>query len=630
MRENIYWADNYIEKRRTAIEAVDTIRPGQRVFIGSACGEPQVLVKALASIANRKIGLEVIRMMSRETTSLSDIANQTHDLNISIRNIYLGGSSKSDFLARNMRFTTPMNISEVPNLFIRRKMPINVALIQVTPPDDFGWMSLGISVDITLAAAHSADCVIAQVNTHMPRVLGSSFIHVNDVNLIVEHDEELLTARPPRKYKEATLIGKNIARLIEDGATLQVGLDAASQATIQSLSKKNDLGFHSLYLTDDIMHLYSQGIITNRMKGINAGKLVASAAIGSSNLYEFLNDNPGVDFRPCDYVNDPFIISQHNRMVSMNVAYKVDLTGQVYTEASPHTLFAGISGIPDFVRGAKRSIGGKSILMLSSTSRDGKISNIVPFLRDEVVVVPRADVHYIATEYGVVNLFSKSIQERAIAMITIAHPDFREELLSKAKEAGFVDSGRKLGQSGQGIYPVEREEVVVIKGEKITIRPAKPVDERRIQEHYYSLDKKDIVSRFFHEKSTFGRSEVEGKFQIDYIKDMTFVGVVGEAGFDRVIAVAEYLLLYEDNMAEVAFSVHGEYQRVGLGKIFIRKLAEAARDNGISGLMAYTYPSNKAMINLFNTLPYNIKTSYSGNTLMLKCRFDQLKDDPAI
>jgi acyl-CoA hydrolase/GNAT superfamily N-acetyltransferase len=630
MKENIYWADNYITKRRTAKEAIDTIRPGQRVFIGSACGEPQILVKALASVANKKTGLEVIRMMSQETTSLSDIANQTHDLNISIRNIYLGGSSGSDFLARNMRFTTPMNISEVPTLFTRRKMPINVALIQVTPPDDFGWMSLGISVDITLAAAHSADCVIAQVNTHMPRVLGSSFIHVNDVNLIVEHDEELLSARPPRTYKEATLIGKNIARLIEDGATLQVGLDAASQATIQSLSNKNDLGFHSLYLTDDIMHLYSQGIITNRMKGINTGKLVASAAIGSDNLYEFLNDNPAVDFRPSDYVNDPFIISQHNRMVSMNVAHKVDLTGQVYTEASPHTLFAGISGIPDFVRGAKRSIGGKSILMLSSTSRDGKNSNIVPFLRDEVVVVPRADVHYVATEYGVVNLFSKSIQERAIAMITIAHPDFREELLFKAKKAGFVDSGRKLGQSGQGIYPVEREEMVVIKGEKITIRPAKPVDERRIQEHYYSLDKKDIMSRFFHEKSTFGRSEVEGKFQIDYIKDMTFVGVVGEAGFDRVIAVSEYLLLYEDNMAEVAFSVHKEYQRMGLGKIFIRKLAQAARDNGISGLMAYTYLSNKAMINLFKTLPYKTTTSYSGETLMLKCRFDQLKDDPTL
>jgi acyl-CoA hydrolase/GNAT superfamily N-acetyltransferase len=628
MKENIYWADNYIKKRCSAEKAIDTIRPGQRVFIGSTCGEPQLLVKALALAAKRKTGLEVIRMMSQEAISLSEIANQTHDLNISIRNIYLGGNTGSDFLSRNTRFATPINISEVPNLFIRRRMPINVALVQVTPPDDFGWMSLGISVDITLAAAQSADLVIAQVNSRMPRVLGTSFIHVNDVNLIVEHDEELLSVRPPRQYKEATQIGKNITRLIEDGATLQVGLDAASQATVQSLLNKNDLGFHSLYMTDDIMHLYSQGVITNRKKGINNGKMVASAAIGSTNLYEFLDDNPGVDFHPSDYVNDPFIISQHHRMISMNVARVVDLTGQVYVEASPHTLFAGVSGIPDFVRGAKRSTGGKSILMLTSTSRDGRTSNIVPFLKDQTVVVPRADVHYIATEYGVVNLFGKSIQERAIAMITLAHPDFREELLYEAKKAGFVGPDRKLGQSGQGIYPVEREEFVVKKGENITIRPAKPVDERRIQEHYYSLDKKDIVSRFFHEKSIFGRSEVEGMFQIDYVKDMTFVGVVGEAGFDRVIAVAEYLLLYEDNMAEVAFSIHQEYQGMGLGKILIRKLSEAARDNGISGLMAYTYPSNRAMIHLFKTLPYKVKTAYSGDALMLKCRFDELKDHP--
>lgn len=626
MEKSIYWADNYIKKCCSAAEAIDRIRPGQRVFIGSACGEPQALVKALAAAAKRKTGLEVVRMMSQETASLSEIANQTRDLSLGIRNIYIGGTSGSDFLSRNMRFATPMNISEVPDLFTSRRMPINVALIQVTPPDDFGWMSLGISVDITLAAARSADFVIAQVNTNMPRVLGSSFVHVNDVDLFVEHDEDLLTVQLPHQYSIATLIGQHIGRLIEDGATLQVGLDAASKATIKGLAHKNDLGFHSLYLTDDVMHLYAQGVITNRKKGFNEGKLVASAAIGSANLYEFLNDNPAVDFHPSDFVNDPFIISRHNKMVSMNVARTVDLTGQVCAEASPHTLYAGISGIPDFVRGAKRSPGGKSILMLASTNRSGKVSNIVPMLNNDVVVVPRADVQYVATEYGFVNLFGKSIQERAIAMITIAHPDFREELLFEAKKAGLVGSDRKLGQAGQGIYPVKREEIIEINDSSITIRPAKPVDERRIQEHYYSLNKQDIIARFFHEKCSFGRNEVEGKFQIDYIKDMTFIGVVGESGFDRVIAVAEYLLLYENNLAEVAFSINQEYQGMGLGKIFMHKLAEAARENGISGLVAYTYHSNKAMISLFKKLPYKIRTSYDGDTLMLKCLFDELKD----
>jgi GNAT superfamily N-acetyltransferase len=425
----------------------------------------------------------------------------------------------------------------------------------------------------------------------------------------------------------ATQIGTHIARLIEDGSTLQVGLDAASQATVQALSDKNDLGFHSQYLTDDIMHLYAVGVITNRRKGFNEGKLVASAAIGSSNLYEFLHDNPGVDFYPSDYVNDPFIIARHNRMVSMNVAKAVDLSGQVAAEAAASTLFAGVSGIPDFVRGAKRSPGGKSILMLPAMSADGKTSNIVPFMQDRSVVVPRGDVQYVATEYGVVNLFGKSLQERAMAMISIAHPEVRDALFDAAKEAGLIGANRSLGEARKAVYPVRLEETIAVDGESMTIRPAKPVDERRIQEHYYSLDKKDIFSRFFHEKSSFGHSDLEAKSQIDYIKDMTLIGVIGEAGFGRVVAVGEYLLLFDSNMAEVAFSVSKDYQGKGLGRIFLRKLAECARENGISGLIAYTSPRNKAMIGLFKTLPYEVKTSFDGEALGLSCKFDQLAEN---
>ncbi len=338
-----------------------------------------------------------------------------------------------------------MNMSEVPGLFKSRKLPIDVALIQLSPPDDFGWMSLGMSVDVTLAAATSADLVIAQVNPKMPRVMGQGFIHVNDV------DVRRARGRPPvpptRRYPTQPAIGSQIARLIEDGSTLQLGLDAASQATLRALRNKNDLGIHSQFLTDDMMHLYAQGVITNRKKGLNEGKMVASCAIGSSNLYEFIHDNPGVDFRPSDYVNDPLIISQHHRMVSMNVAKAIDLTGQVSAEASAQTLFAGVSGIVDFVRGAKRSPGGKSILILPSTSPDGKTSNIYPMLQNSAVVVPRGDVHYVATEYGSVNLFGKSLQERAMAMISIAHPKFREQLLEAAKEDGLVGAERTLGEA---------------------------------------------------------------------------------------------------------------------------------------------------------------------------------------
>jgi acyl-CoA hydrolase len=626
MGESLYWADNYIEKRSTPEEAIRHIKSGQRVYIGSACGQPQHLVKTLSARTNLFTGLEIVRMMSTEITPLSDIADKTQDLSLNIRQIYLGATGSEAF-QKYKRFITPMNMSEVPSLFKSKKLPIDVALIQVSPPDDFGWMSMGVSVDVTMAAAQAARRVIAQVNPRMPRIMGQSFIHVNSVDVIVEHEEDLLEAKTAPPSEVAIGIGNHIARLIEDGSTLQVGLDAASQATVHALSDKNDLGFHSQYLTDDIMHLYAVGVITNRRKGFNDGKLVASAAIGSRNLYEFLHDNPGVDFHPSDYVNDPFIIARHNRMVSMNVAKAVDLGGQVAAEAVASTLFAGVSGIPDFVRGAKRSPGGKSIIMLPAMSSDGKSSNIVPLMQGQSVVVPRGDVQYVATEYGVVNLFGKSLQERAMAMISIAHPDVRDELFAAAKDAGLIGADRSLGEARKAVYPVRLEETITVNDESMTIRPAKPVDERRIQEHYYALDKKDIFSRFFHEKSSFGHSDLEGKSQIDYIKDMTLVGVVGEVGFGRVVAVGEYLLLFDSNMAEVAFSVSKDFQGQGLGRIFLRKLAESARENGISGLVAYTSPRNKAMIGLFKTLPYKVKTSFDGEALSLSCKFDQLADD---
>ncbi len=626
MPNSQYWADGYLEKSVTPYAAISRIKSGHRVFISSGCGEPQILVKTLVDNTSKFSDLEIVRLLGRETVSLSAIADKTKDTNLNIRSIYLGSTTNLT-IAQQRRFITPMNMSDVPSLFTKRKLPLNVALIQVSPIDDFGWMSLGISVDVTMAAARSADFVIAQVNPKMPRIMGQSFIHVNDVDLLVEYEEELLSIPPSKITSEAAIsIGKHIANLIEDGSTLQIGLDSASQATVQGLSNKNDLGVHSQFLTDDIMHLYATGNINNKKKGLNEGKMVASMAIGSHNLYEFLNDNPAIEFHPSDYVNDPFVISQHNRMVSLNVAKIIDLTGQVSAEASAATRFAGVSGIPDFVRGARRSPGGKSILMLFSTNETekGLESNIVPYMKDHVVVVPRADVHYVVTEYGSVNLFGKSLQERVIAMISIAHPMFREELFEAAKQRHFIGAERTLGEAARAVYPVQLEETLTINDTKVTIRPAKPVDERRIQEHYYSLPKDDILSRFFCQKTIFGRVEMESRSHVDYVNDLTLVAVVGEFGFGRVVAVAESMKLPDQNLAEVAFSVSEEYQGKGLGRFFLKKLAAVARENGIGGLMAYTFPSNKAMINLFKTLPYKVKTQYEDGDLILSCRFNEL------
>ncbi len=624
MAVSTYWADNYVEKRCSAQEAIGRIRSGQRVFIGSSCGEPQYLVKKLADAADTFTDIEIVRLLSLESTPLTLIADKTKDQSFNIRSFYLG-SAKPKSLAKNKRFITPMNLSAVPRLFKTRQLPIHVALIQVSPPDDFGWMSLGISVDITLSAAFSADLVIAQVNSRMPRVLGRSFIHVNDVNAIVEHEEELLTIEELPELDAANHIGRLIARLVDDGSTIQISPGTTPQATLLALSEKNDLGVHTQYVTTDIMRLVSMGVITNRKKGFNEGKLVASCAIGSKNLYEFLDDNPAIEFYPSDYVNDPGIISQHNKMVSMNVPMAMDLTGQVAADALSYNHFSGITGMLDFIRGASRSESGKSILMFTSTTVDGKKSRIAPMLNDTAIVVPRGDVQYVVTEYGAVNLFGKSLQERAMAMISIAHPDFREELFFEARKMGLLGAERTLSESVQGIYPIRLEETREIDGDLITIRPAKPVDGRRIQEHFYTQDKDDIYSRFFQARTRFVRDDVESMFQIDYVKNLTLLAVVGEFGFGKVIAVGEYLLDPAKNIAEIAFSVSKEWQGKGLGKIIMKKLSEAARENGISGLMAYTLPRNQGMLKLFKSLPYKTKTLYDGEVVELTCMFDELK-----
>ncbi len=617
-----YWPDEYVAKRRTASEAIGMIRRGKRVFIGSSCGEPQALVRELAARSAGFADLEIVRILSLETVPLTMMADESSCQTLNPRTFYLG-SAKPRALSRNKRFLTPINLSAVPRLFRTRQLPLHAALIQVSEPDDFGWLSLGVSVDVTMAAARSADLVIAQINPRMPRVMGRSFIHVQDVDLVVECEEDLLTVDSPPEAPSADLIARHAAKLIEDGSTLQISLGATPQALLAGLSDKNDLGVHTQFLSDGIMGLVAKGVITNRRKGVNEGKLVASGAIGSTDLYEFLNDNPGIEFHPSDVVNDPSVIARHNRMVAINMAMAVDLTGQVCVDALPYNNFSGVNGIMDFVRGASQSASGKNILMLFSTTMDGKSSRIVPSLGDIPVVVPRGDVQYVVTEYGVVNLFGKSLQERAIALISIAHPDFRDELFHEAKERGLLGQERTLAESIRSVYPLKIEESREIGGHRVLFRPARPTDERSIQEHFYNLDRRDVVRRFMHEKTAFFREDVAEVFQVDYMHDMAIVAVIGDPGFEQVIAVGGYFFEPATNLAEAAYSVDRDWQGLGVSGIIQRKLVETAREHGIKGFRAYTDPTNRAMIRLFKKLPYEVAASYEGDMVVLEARFDR-------
>ncbi len=619
--KNIYWPDEYVVKRKTAAEAIKKIKRGQRIYIGSACGEPQALVRELINQASNFTDLEIVRLLSLENTGLTRIADQAGPRNFNVRFFYLG-SAKSRSLAQNKRFITPMNLSRVPYLFKSGHFPIHVALIQVSEPDDFGWMSLGVSVDVTLAAAQSAELVIAQINPQMPRIMGKGFIHVNDVDILVEQEEELLTIGMMEEHKASSQIARHVANLIEDGSTLQVSMGATPQGLLLAMADKNDLGVHTQTITDRYVSLVSMGVITNKRKGFNDGKMVASGAIGSKNLYEFLHDNPAIEFHPSDYVNNPMIIARHHRMVALNVAMMIDLTGQVAADAMAHNHLYGVSGTMDFVRGATMAPEGKNILLLPSTTNDGKSSCIVPLLKDYPIVIPRGDVEYVVTEYGTVNLFGKSLQERAVAMISIAHPVFRDELFCQAKEMGLLARDRNLTEALKSVYPQKIEDTVFIHGKKVLLRPARPTDERAIQEHFYNLDRRDVVNRFLHEKTSFVRDDVSDVFLVDYHHDMTIVAVIGEPGFEKVIAVGCCFLDEKSNIAEVAYSVDKDWQGKGISTIIQNKLATFAREQGIGGLRAYTTRTNRAMIRLFQKLPYEILKKYDGDMITLTTRFE--------
>ncbi|MGD8883202.1 MAG: GNAT family N-acetyltransferase [Desulfobacterales bacterium] len=613
--------DHYKSKCKKADTAVRMIRAGQRVFIGSSCGEPQHLVRALMDNAPFFSDVEIVRLLSVEGSLLALMADEYRGHSFHLRSIYQG-SDQTKGLRANKRFITPMNLCAVPDLFKKRLFPLHVALIQLSPPDDHGWMSLGISVDVTLAAAQSANLVIAQVNSKMPRVPGHGFIHLNDVDVIVEYEEELLSSYDLPEYESAPEIAGITANLVDDGSTIQLGLAELTTPIADAFADKNDLGVHTEILTDDLMALVSKGVVTNRYKGINDGKLVASGAIGSQKFYHKLHNNVALEFRPSDYVNHPAIISQNHKMIAINFARTMDLTGQVYADALPQNHFSGVTGMLDFIMGAAMSPSGKSIIVISARSIDDKISRIIPKSDVGSILVPKGYVSYVVSEFGIVNLFGKNVEERAMAMISLAHPDFRDELFSTAQESGLIDRNKSLNESLFGVYPARMEETRVYDGIEVTFRPAKPVDGRIIQEHFYAMDDKDVQTRFFSLRRSFYREDMADMFQVDYIKNLSMVAVTGEVGFEEVIGLGMYAL-DEGTVAEVAFSVSKEWQGKGIASLLLEKIAEAACETGITSLVAYMLATNKGMIKLFNKLPYKVETTLGEGTLILRCNFEK-------
>lgn len=421
------WRTWYKEHLFTPEQAVQQIKSGQRVVVAHACGEPSIILDALVANAAQYENVEIIHMVAMGKAAY---CQPQYDKNFHHNAFFLGGSTRAAAAEGRVDFT-PVYFSEIPSL-LREDLRPNVTLLQCSPPDAHGYVSLGVSVDYTKPAAEASDLVIAQVNQNMPRTLGDSFLHVTQIGCLVEADTPVIELAPPKIGDVERAIGENVASLVRDGDTLQLGIGAIPDAVLLFLKEKNDLGIHTEMFSDGVVELVEAGVITNKAKTLHRGQSVATFLMGTRRLYDYVSDNPAVAMYPVDYVNDPYVIGQNDNLVSINSCVQVDIMGQVVSTSAGLRQISGVGGQVDFVRGANLSKGGRAIMAMPSTTGKGKISKIVPFLdQGSAVTTTRNEVNYVITEYGIAKLKGKSLRQRAEALIRIAHPDFRDELTAE-------------------------------------------------------------------------------------------------------------------------------------------------------------------------------------------------------
>jgi GNAT superfamily N-acetyltransferase len=512
-------------------------------------------------------------------------------------------------------------------LFKSGRISIDVALITVSPPDEHGNCSLGVSVDITRSAVEAARLVIAQVNRHSPRTLGDAFLHVSQINHLVPHDELLLEWPDTGEPDEVTRqLAANLARLVPDGSTLQLGIGRVPDAVLGLLTNKHDLGIHTEMFSDGVLKLTEAGVITGKYKTLHKGKIVGSFAAGSQRLFQFLDNNPQIEMRPSEYTNSPFVIAQHDNMVAINSALEIDLTGQVVADSLGQQLYSGLGGHADFMRGAALARNGKPVIAAPSTADtpEGVRSRIVSVLQPGAgVITTRGDVHYVVTEYGVAYLHGKTMRERAMSLITIAHPDFRSELLHAAKRRRIVYPNQIMPPP-QAPYPAEYETTVELAdGTEAFIRPIRPDDEPLMREMFYEFSEQTVYLRYHASVKAMPHNKLQVFCNVDYDTEMALIALVGTPGHEEVVGVGRYMTDAAKENAEVAFTVSDRYQRKGLGTHLFERLIEVARAHGISHFHAYVLVENSGMLKIFHRSGLNIETSKEGDVVKVSMTLPQ-------
>jgi acyl-CoA hydrolase/GNAT superfamily N-acetyltransferase len=599
------WQETYADMVQSAEKAVTKVRSGDRVFIGTGCAQPLRLVRALVAREGELDDIEIIHLLT-----FGEAPYATREMAKTFRvNSFFIGENVREVIQEGVGAYTPVFLSDIPRLFDSGQIPLDVAFVQVTPPDENGLCSFGISVDIVKSAAENASLVIAQVNPKMPRTHGNGTIHVHELDVLVPVDDDLIEYETPALEEETHRIGEFVAGLVEDGSTIEVGIGRIPQAIIEQLKDKRDLGIHTEMFSDSMIELVEAGVVTGRHKALDRKRIVASFCVGSQRLYDYVHDNPAFAFHPTEYVNDPFVIGRQTKPVAINTALEIDLTGQVSADSLAGEFYSGIGGQVDFNRGAARAHDGKAVIALPSTARGGSVSRIVARLSAGAgVVTTRGDVHYVVTEFGVAYLHGKSVEERAISLISIAHPDYREQLLREAIEARFLHPEFARVEGKLVIGPPElRTSRILSDGTQVTFRPIHPTDEPALTDLIYALSQETMYYRFMSRSKRVPRREIQNFVFIDHRSELAIVCTVPEAHGEDIIAVGRYYLDEKTNMAEVAFVVRDDWQNRGIGTQLFRYLTQVAMRNGIRGFTAEVLRDNRAMQRVLH------KTSYSVN-----------------
>ena len=580
----------------TAAEAIATIKNGSRIFIGSGCGEPQHLIRALAE--SRVQDIMVFQMLAHTLADYLDDPDFQERIGVTLFFVPIAMQQaafegKVDFI--------PTYLSQLPQLFRNKQICIDTVLIQISPPDRFGVAILGVSVDVTLEAVRNAKTVIAQINPLMPRTHGDGFLHIDDIDYLVPFEEELIFIdQETVDEKVAARIAQYVGELIDDGSTLQVGYGHMPYALLKYFDNKNDLGIHTHMISDAFIPLMQKGIITNKHKNFMTDRAVATFCMGSRLAYDYIDNNIQFYFGTADFVNTPGIIGKNDNFRSISSALEVDLTGQVCSDSVGRQFFSGTGDQANFIRGATLSKGGLSIIALPSTARGGKVSRIVANLSAGAgVATLRTDVNFVVTEFGIAQLKGKSISQRVIELCQIAHPDFRESLIDAAKENHYIFPDHLPPIAEDLIFIEEYKSRIPLKsGKSMLVRPLLPSDEIAYRNFFYSLQKETIYLRFFHMVAIFSRKMAQDHWaSMDYRKNISLIGIVQDKGNQEIVAIGTYAEM-DGKWAEVAFVVREDFHSQGIAGYVMRQLQKVASANGYEGFYATMLPENTAMLSL--------------------------------